>query len=206
MSIKGKLNKIKKIVIGGMIIISLMAAIACGSVSEDYTPSTAQSTSQVSTDTDKSKLAASLKGNKSIESFFDMDNENRRTLDKLNNEWVLPREYTLKNIDHNGLKMNMIYKENSSTDKVILQLHGGAYRKSLADYPTMFQRTAVKYADMSGGKVLTIDYRVAPPHPFPAALEDAVSAYKWLLDNGYKAKNIIIAGDSAGGGLTLATA
>ena len=54
-------------------------------------------------------------------------------------------------------------------------------------------------------EVLTPNYRVAPTDKFPAALEDSVAAYKWLLDNGYKAENIIIAGDSAGGGLALAT-
>ncbi|MDV4151344.1 alpha/beta hydrolase fold domain-containing protein [Clostridium sp. AL.422] len=134
------------------------------------------------------------------------DNENTKILDELNDEWVFPKGFKLENIELNGLNMNWVYAENSTTDKVILQLHGGAYRKSLADYPTMYQRTAVKYAEISGAKVLTIDYRVAPSNPFPAALDDAVAAYQWLLDSGYIAENIIIAGDSAGGGLTLATA
>ena len=53
--------------------------------------------------------------------------------------------------------------------------------------------------------VLTVDYRLLPQHPFPAALEDAVLAYRWLLEQGYAPDNIIIAGDSAGGGLALAT-
>lgn len=52
--------------------------------------------------------------------------------------------------------------------------------------------------------MLTIDYRVAPEHPFPAALEDTVEAYEWLLSCGFKPEQIIVAGDSAGGGLTLA--
>ena len=52
--------------------------------------------------------------------------------------------------------------------------------------------------------VLTIDYRVAPEDPYPAALEDAVRAYNWLLDRGYPGNRIIVAGDSAGGGLALA--
>lgn len=134
------------------------------------------------------------------------NNENTKILDELNDEWVFPEGFNLENINHNGLNMNWVYAENSTTDKVILQLHGGAYRKSLADYPTMYQRTAVKYSEISGARVLTIDYRVAPANPFPAALDDAVDAYQWLLDNGYKSENIIIAGDSAGGGLTLATA
>ncbi|RLA54736.1 MAG: alpha/beta hydrolase [Gammaproteobacteria bacterium] len=57
----------------------------------------------------------------------------------------------------------------------------------------------------SGAKTLGIDYRLAPENPFPAALEDATKAYRWLLAQGYKPENIAIGGDSAGGGLTLAT-
>ena len=53
--------------------------------------------------------------------------------------------------------------------------------------------------------VLLPDYRLAPEHPFPAALEDAVAAYRWLLDRGTAPRRIVIAGDSAGGGLTVAT-
>jgi len=52
-------------------------------------------------------------------------------------------------------------------------------------------------------RVLAIDYRLAPEHPYPAALEDTFNTYKWLLKNGYKAENIILSGDSAGGGLVL---
>jgi len=62
---------------------------------------------------------------------------------------------------------------------------------------------AEKYADVSGAGVLTVDYRVAPPDPYPAALEDAIGAYMWLLGQGYKGGDIIIAGDSSGGGLAL---
>src|SRR5690606_5354799 len=90
--------------------------------------------------------------------------------------------------------------------KVILQLHGGAYTRSLKDNGTTYRRAAVKYAEISGAAVLTVDYRVAPQNPYPAALEDAVLAYQWLLDQGYRPENIIFAGDSAGGGLVLATA
>src|SRR5258708_8123833 len=56
----------------------------------------------------------------------------------------------------------------------------------------------------SNARAMAIDYRLAPEHPFPAAVEDATGAYKWLLAQGYKPQKIVIAGDSAGGGLTLA--
>ena len=68
----------------------------------------------------------------------------------------------------------------------------------------IFRNWAVLYSKISANaNVLTIDYRVAPKHPFPAALEDSVEAYQWLLDQGYGGE-IIVAGDSAGGGLALA--
>lgn len=133
------------------------------------------------------------------------NNSNIATLNKLNDEWELPNGYIMENVEINGMDANWIYTDNASKDKVILQLHGGAYIHSLEDNGIQYQRSAVKYTQISGARVLTIDYRVAPEDPFPAALEDAVSSYNWLLSNGYKAENIIIAGDSAGGGLTLAT-
>lgn len=57
----------------------------------------------------------------------------------------------------------------------------------------------------AGIKSLLIDYRLAPEHPFPAAVEDSTAAYKWLLSQGVASEDIIIAGDSAGGGLTVST-
>lgn len=124
---------------------------------------------------------------------------------KLNDEWEFPDGYTMENIRINGMDANWIYTDNTTSDKVILQLHGGAYINSLEDNGIQYQRSAVKYAELSGARILTIDYRVAPENPYPAALEDAVAAYQWLLKKDYKAGNIIIVGDSAGGGLTLAT-
>jgi acetyl esterase/lipase len=56
----------------------------------------------------------------------------------------------------------------------------------------------------SGSRVLLIDYRLAPEHPLPAGIDDAVTVYKWLVDNGYQPRHIAVAGDSAGGGLALA--
>jgi acetyl esterase/lipase len=57
----------------------------------------------------------------------------------------------------------------------------------------------------SGGRVLNVDYRLAPEHPHPAAVDDAVVAYRWLLDQGQAPAKLAVAGDSAGGGLTIAT-
>ena len=89
------------------------------------------------------------------------------------------------------------------TTHVVLQLHGGGY---IGPMKNIYRRFAVKYSELGlGADVLTPDYRVAPEHPFPAALEDAVYAYKWLLnEKKYDPEQIVIAGDSAGGGLALA--
>ncbi len=86
--------------------------------------------------------------------------------------------------------------------EVVLQLHGGGY---IGKIRNAYRDFAVLYAKMKGERaVLSVDYRVAPEDPYPAALEDAYAAYRWLLDMGCSGEQIIIAGDSAGGGLALA--
>ncbi len=99
-------------------------------------------------------------------------------------------------------EMELLSWKESDSPWVILQLHGGGYVGALKNsYRTM----AGLYAEVGkGAKVLTIDYRVAPEHPFPAALMDAYAAYCWLLEQGHSGKQIILAGDSAGGGLAMA--
>ncbi|MCM1157494.1 MAG: alpha/beta hydrolase [Bacteroidales bacterium] len=85
---------------------------------------------------------------------------------------------------------------------IILQLHGGGYYGRLHN---TYRDMAAMYSEVSQGlDVLSVDYRVAPQYPFPAALEDAVAAYQWILDEGYDADRLFVAGDSAGGGLALA--
>ena len=93
--------------------------------------------------------------------------------------------------------------QNSSPNKAILYLHGGAYVLGAAKG---YRNVAGHLALATGADVFTIDYRLAPEHPYPAAVDDAVSAYEWLLEQGYTPEKIAIGGDSAGGGLTLATA
>ena len=133
-------------------------------------------------------------------------NSNIELLKQLNDNWTLPEDYLLEVKEVNGITMEWIQKKGINPDRAILQLHGGAYTRSLEDNGITYRRAAVQYAKLSGAGVLTVDYRVAPEYPYPAALEDAVLAYKWLLEQGYPAEHIIIAGDSAGGGLALAVA
>ncbi len=83
---------------------------------------------------------------------------------------------------------------------VILYLHGGGY----AYYSRSHYNLMALVALATGSKLLAPDYRLAPEHPFPAQIEDAKSAYRWLLESGYSSNQIILAGDSAGGNLVLA--
>ncbi len=85
--------------------------------------------------------------------------------------------------------------------KVILYLHGGAY---IAGSPQTHRHLGAALAGAAGVRALLPDYRLAPEHPFPAALDDVQSCYLHLLDTGYLAEEIAIAGDSAGGGLAFA--
>ena len=85
--------------------------------------------------------------------------------------------------------------------RVILYLHGGAY---LAGSIRTHRHLAAYLAGAAGVRAVVPDYRLAPEHPFPAALDDALCVYRHLLESGYPARNIALAGDSAGGGLVFA--
>ncbi|MBR1470610.1 MAG: alpha/beta hydrolase fold domain-containing protein [Lachnospiraceae bacterium] len=123
-------------------------------------------------------------------------------------EWKCPEGYVLTKIETERFPMEMLRLEESFAQRreqhVILQLHGGGYYNR---FHNTYRDAAVTYIGISGGfDVLSIDYRVAPEDPYPAALEDAVEAYRWLLEQDYLPEHIILAGDSAGGGLSLALA
>jgi epsilon-lactone hydrolase len=83
----------------------------------------------------------------------------------------------------------------------VLYLHGGGY---VAGSPSHYRHFTWRIAAVTRCAVLAIDYRLAPEHPFPAALEDAVAAYRWLFAGGADPRQSAIIGDSAGGGLALA--
>jgi acetyl esterase/lipase len=117
--------------------------------------------------------------------------------------WKVPDCFNMTDIDLPDFPMKLLTsKENPNTDKIILQLHGGGYigavRNAYYVFAGLYNEVSHRYS------VLTPDYRVAPEHPYPAALKDAVSAYKWLLKQGWSGEQIIVAGDSAGGGLAMA--
>ena len=115
----------------------------------------------------------------------------------------LYKDSKLENVDAGGVPAAWIITPDVAKDRAILYLHGGGYvQGSITSHQDLAQRISIA----SKTKLLILDYRLAPEHPFPAALEDSVRAYEWLINNeGYDPKDLIIAGDSAGGGLTLAT-
>ncbi len=86
--------------------------------------------------------------------------------------------------------------------RVVLYLHGGGY---VIGSPRSHRHLAAAIAGAAGATALLLDYRLAPEHPYPAAVDDATAAYRWLLDQAIAPAGIVIAGDSAGGGLTVAT-
>jgi len=97
---------------------------------------------------------------------------------------------------------SFITPEGADPSRVILYLHGGAY--ILGSSETHLE-TIYRLAKASGVRALSVDYRLAPEHAWPACREDAVAAYRWLLAQDVAPSRIAIAGDSAGGGLTLST-
>ena len=102
-----------------------------------------------------------------------------------------------------NIKAEWFYLETSSEKPVILYFHGGAY---VAGSLLSGRVIASEIAYWTGCKTLAFEYRLAPEHPYPAALTDALTMYNHLLQNGYSSKDIIFAGESAGGGLCLCTA
>lgn len=90
----------------------------------------------------------------------------------------------------------------ADSEYAMLYLHGGGYVFGGLD---SHRDLAWRLSVAAGMRVLVVDYRLAPEHPFPAALEDATACYRWLVDQGYTGDRLAIAGDSAGGGLAVAT-
>ena len=109
---------------------------------------------------------------------------------------------TAEPVSAGGVKAEWICAPDAGKDRTILYLHGGGYvLGSVRSHRDICERLSRAAA----ARVLALDYRLAPKNPFPAAVEDAVAAYEWLLGQGVPSAQIAISGDSAGGGLTLAT-
>lgn len=115
---------------------------------------------------------------------------------------LAPKGVDFEPLKAGNVKAAWLVPENPDSGRVILYLHGGGY---VIGSIRAYRKMTGHLANAAGCKVLLIEYRLAPEHEFPAAIEDAVSSYRGLLSQGYKPENIVIAGDSSGGGLAAAT-
>jgi acetyl esterase/lipase len=115
---------------------------------------------------------------------------------------ALPPTITIVPVDAAGVPGEWVSSSSVVPQAVLYYLHGGGFT---AGSCVTHRELAARLCLAGGVRVLLIDYRLAPEHPFPAALEDAAAGYQWLLAQGIPPRQIAIGGDSAGGGLALAT-
>ena len=113
---------------------------------------------------------------------------------------VLPKNARFQGVDAGGIKAEWMETPPVGRDRVFLLLHGGGYTSGS---PRTHRKLAAALSKASYARVLSPEYRLAPEHPFPAGVKDALKAYGWLIDQGIAPGNIVVGGDSAGGGLTL---
>ncbi|KAI9132944.1 alpha/beta hydrolase [Acaryochloris sp. CCMEE 5410] len=107
----------------------------------------------------------------------------------------------VERVDVDGMAAELITHPNSRSDRIVLYLHGGGF--IMGSLPA-YRRLASDLAEAAGVSILVIDYRLAPEHPYPAGLEDALTAYHWLIHTrGFQPGQIAVTGDSAGGNLVL---
>src|SRR5690606_3827997 len=118
----------------------------------------------------------------------------------LGEKFRAPDDARVEKVSAGGCPAEIVAAPGAASDRWILYLHGGGYVIGSCD---THRNLAYGMSKAGDAQVLLLDYRLAPEHPFPAAVEDAVGAYRWLMERGAKPERTVIAGDSAGGGLTV---
>ena len=128
--------------------------------------------------------------------------EMRRRFEGLAASFPVAADVAIEPVSGGGVPAEWISAPGARRDRAVLYLHGGGYViGSIATH----RQLAADISRSAAARVLLIDYRLAPEHPHPAAVEDALSAYRWLVAQGAAPERTAVAGDSAGGGLTMAT-
>jgi len=127
--------------------------------------------------------------------------QRRFDFDALGRAFPVPSDVSLEPVNANGVRAEWTATPGAASDAAILYLHGGGYVIGSLD---SHRHLVAEAGRAAGCWALALDYRLAPEHPFPAAVDDAVAAYRYLLGRGIKPGRIAIAGDSAGGGLVVA--
>lgn len=122
----------------------------------------------------------------------------RSMLEELSARAAEPTNVTYEEVDAGGRPAMWCNPIGADDDRVILYTHGGGF---VSNTMHSHRKLAAHLAKAAGVRALVLDYRLAPEHPFPAQLDDAVAAYDWLLAQGIDAAHIATAGDSAGGNL-----
>ncbi len=127
--------------------------------------------------------------------------EMRQNIDARGLANKLAADVVVEKVDAGGVKAEWTRTPNADAARAILYVHGGGYVIGSLD---SHRHAVCEMGRAAGARVLALDYRLAPEHPFPAPVEDTLAAYRFLLAGGFKPENIAIAGDSAGGGLVVA--
>ena len=126
----------------------------------------------------------------------------RANFEQMTNVFPLAADVKCEPVNAGGVKSEWVTTPGADAGRAVLYLHGGGY---VIGSINTHRDLASRISRAAKARVLLIDYRLAPEHPFPAAVEDSVAAYRWMLAQGLKPSRIAVAGDSAGGGLTVAT-
>ncbi len=127
--------------------------------------------------------------------------QQRKTAEKMAAQAPLPDDVYTEAIKNETVTGLLMAAPNVDDQQIILYFHGGGY---VLGSSLTHRELGWRLSEAAGARVFLLDYRRAPKHPYPAAVDDAVAAYKWLLTSGFPPSNISVAGDSAGGGLAVA--
>jgi monoterpene epsilon-lactone hydrolase len=127
--------------------------------------------------------------------------ERRERLDEVGSIWPVAEDIKIEPADLGGPAGEWSFAPGSDSTRVLMYFHGGGYCSgSILSH----RRLVTEAGRAAGARTLTVGYCLAPEHPFPAALDDALTAWRFLRRNGFSARRLAVGGDSAGGGLTVA--
>jgi len=127
--------------------------------------------------------------------------ERRQRIEEVGSVWPVADDIALEAVQLNGFGAEWSIAPGSDALRVLMFFHGGGYCSGSV---LSHRRLVTEAGRAAGVRTLAVGYRLAPENPFPAAYEDAMTAWRFLLAQGYSPANIVVGGDSAGGGLTLA--
>ena len=133
------------------------------------------------------KFKESIDGKQSVEAIRD-------GLEQMSSRVVLPDDVKCEVVDAGGVPAEWIYTSNTVENHIILYFHGGGW---ISGSINTHRDLVARISRASKARVLIIDYRLAPEYPFPAAFDDCITAYKWLLSMGINSRSIVMAGGAS---------